>query len=733
MASLTSLTATTFNGIIGNTTPAAGNFSTLGASSTATFPTVDIGGGAIDGTTIGASAQAAITGTTVTATTEFVGPVGLNSQSTIGGTVITATTKFAGIVEATSGTSQLYDLNITNGLDLGSKKITNVLAPVSGTDAANKAYVDDIIDGAPVALNTLNELAAALNNDVAFHTTVTTALGNRINKDGSVAMAANLNLTTSGTAYKIVGLADPTANGDAVNKSFFDTNALSKTATSDQSFNSKVTLASGKEVIVAQDPSTANSLARKSYVDGILTSGVNAANGATDAANYAMAAGAFTNTSGTSNQFSAKYYSDNADTVTSTTGFNDVAAQASGGATSNIAKVAGQINPTNNIGTLAGIASDITTCATSAVTSNISTFANTYHIYSASQIGSISTVTAGDLWYNTTSNTLNVTTDGSSWSTVASTTSAIERSEEFVAGTPKTANNGVVYGTLGSAGSGSLTTFPATYSVGSIQVFLNGVLLATTEFTATNGTTVVFPGSGVTSGHVVRIVAFGTFAVSNVYTKGQSDAKYATIADYAPKNDPTFTGTVQMANLNVSGTVTTTNTQTVQIADNILLLNHGTTGSPSENSGFNVVRGDQTNAALIWNETTETFQSGLVGAEKNILVDESNIIYKSVNPDRQTQAATTIDCLKSYNYRVMAAAENFGFSNFAAYNTNGYPISLLFLDRSANGYAPTWTTSGATLVKWATNSEPSWTDHRYWTITFLSDGTNLFASAVGYT
>lgn len=39
---------------------------------------------------------------------------------------------------------------------------------------------DDIIDGAPAALDTLNELAAALNDDANFAATVTTALGQRV-------------------------------------------------------------------------------------------------------------------------------------------------------------------------------------------------------------------------------------------------------------------------------------------------------------------------------------------------------------------------------------------------------------------------------------------------------------------------------------------------------------------------------------------------------------------------
>ncbi len=57
------------------------------------------------------------------------------------------------------------------------------LAP--GGDYATESYVmskiDALIDGAPAALDTLNELAAAINDDASFASTVTTALGNKAN------------------------------------------------------------------------------------------------------------------------------------------------------------------------------------------------------------------------------------------------------------------------------------------------------------------------------------------------------------------------------------------------------------------------------------------------------------------------------------------------------------------------------------------------------------------------
>jgi uncharacterized protein (DUF697 family) len=69
---------------------------------------------------------------------------------------------------------------------MGTNKITGLGAPTNANDAATKTYVDGVItglvDGAPDLLNTLNELAAAINDDANYSTTLTTALGNKQDK-----------------------------------------------------------------------------------------------------------------------------------------------------------------------------------------------------------------------------------------------------------------------------------------------------------------------------------------------------------------------------------------------------------------------------------------------------------------------------------------------------------------------------------------------------------------------
>ena len=80
------------------------------------------------------------------------------------------------------------------------------------TQQSIKAYVDTevagLVDSAPGALNTLNELAAAINDDATFSSTVTTALGNRLRVDTSsqglsgtqqANARTNLNVDVAGT------------------------------------------------------------------------------------------------------------------------------------------------------------------------------------------------------------------------------------------------------------------------------------------------------------------------------------------------------------------------------------------------------------------------------------------------------------------------------------------------------------------------------------------------------
>ena len=61
------------------------------------------------------------------------------------------------------------------------------------------------------------------------------------------------------------------------------------------------------------------------------------------------------------------------------------------------------------------------------------------------------------------------------------------------------------------------------------------------------------------------------------------------------------------ANLTVTGTTTTVNTETINLADNIILLNSNLAGdaAPSQDSGIEVERGTAANVSFIWDESAD--------------------------------------------------------------------------------------------------------------------------------
>jgi hypothetical protein len=75
-------------------------------------------------------------------------------------------------------------------------------------------------------------------------------------------------------------------------------------------------------------------------------------------------------------------------------------------------------------------------------------------------------------------------------------------------------------------------------------------------------------------------------------------------------SDVQFANLTVSGNLTVNGTTTTINTETINLADNTIILNSNHTGSPTENAGIEINRGDSTNKTLLWNETDDKWTVG---------------------------------------------------------------------------------------------------------------------------
>ena len=133
---------------------------------------------------------------------------------------------FVTIPEGSIAFNLLSDVTpqLGGNLDVNSNTITGLpTTPSATTEATSKAYVDaqvaGVVDSAPATLDTLNELAAALNDDANFATTTTNNIAAKLalaggTMTGAIAMGTN----------KITGAGDPTAAQDVATKAYVDTN-----------------------------------------------------------------------------------------------------------------------------------------------------------------------------------------------------------------------------------------------------------------------------------------------------------------------------------------------------------------------------------------------------------------------------------------------------------------------------------------------------------------------------
>jgi len=126
---------------------------------------------------------------------------------------------------------------------------------------------------------------------------------------------------------------------------------------------------------------------------------------------------------------------------------------------------------------------------------------------------------------------------------------------------------------------------------------LHGVDGSGTDAAGTNLTLKAGAGTGAGAGGSI------IFQTADGSTSGTGVNSFATAMTIADNGGVTIAG-----DLTVNGTTTTVNSNTVEIGDNIILLNRDETGTPSQNAGLEVERGTSTNVYLRWNETSDIWQ-----------------------------------------------------------------------------------------------------------------------------
>ena len=186
------------------------------------------------------------------------------------------------------------------------------------------------------------------------------------------------------------------------------------------------------------------------------------------------------------------------------------------------------------------------------------------------------------------------------------------------------------------------TTFTATYDVGYIDVYQNGILLTSTDYTATNGTTVVL-AVGASSTDEITIIAHQIFSVTdtvsaitggtfggnvdvtgNITTTGSLRGPSSFTIDPATHGDNT--GTVVIAgDLTVNGTTTTINSTTLDIDDkNITLASGSANASVANGAGFTVDLGSDGTATINYDNTNDEW-------DFNKPIDVASITVNTLN------------------------------------------------------------------------------------------------------
>lgn len=136
----------------------------------------------------------------------------------------------------------------------------------------------------------------------------------------------------------------------------------------------------------------------------------------------------------------------------------------------------------------------------------------------------------------------------------------------------------------------------------------NSITIGTTEITLGSSESDI---AGLTSLQVDNLVLDGT----TITTDNASDI---TLGDNAGVD------VIIAGDLTVQGTTTSVNSTTVEIGDNIIVLNKDEAGTPSAHAGIEIERGTSANVSLRWNETTDLWQTTVDGTNYSNLLTVAN-------------------------------------------------------------------------------------------------------------
>ena len=421
--------------------------------------------------------NAVVTGGTINNTV-----IGNTTAQAITGTTVTASTGFTG--DLTGGVTGNVTGNLTGNV---TGNVTGNLTGNVTASSGSSSFTDVVINGT-LNMNagttaTIENLSAPVNaNDAATKTYVDTSIANLV--DSSPSTLDTLNELAA-------------ALGDDPNFSTTVTSSIAaKLPLAGGTMTGAIAMGTSK-ITGLGDPTANQDAATKVYVDTADATKLNLSGGTMTGA-IAM---------GTNKVTGLGTPTDSADATTK--GYVDgILGSATAAADSAAAAAVSESNAATSE-TNAGNSETAAAASASAAANSFDSFDDRY-LGGKSSAPTLDNdgdaLVTGALYFNTVSNTMFVWT-GSAWTAAGS------------------AVNGTAERQVYTATSGQ-TNFSATYDVGYVDVYINGVKqVAGTDFTATDGATIVLT-TGATVNDTIDIVAYGAFDVANTYTQTQSDARY---------------------------------------------------------------------------------------------------------------------------------------------------------------------------------------------------------------
>ena len=227
------------------------------------------------------------------------------------------------------------------------------------------------------------------------------------------------------------------------------------------------------------------------------------------------------------------------------------------------------------------------------------------------------------------------------------------------------------------------TTFNVTYDVGFIIVYINGLKVDSSDYTAINGTSIVL-NTGVPAGTLVDSVAFKAFSIADVYSKTEVDTIVATKQNtlVSGTNIKTVNGTSVLGSGNIATPTTTINNTLTSTSTTEALS--AAQGKVLQDGKLGVAGGTMTGAITSLREVAVA-----MGAN-NIDLATGNLFTKTI---------TTATTLTVSN---VPAAGQVGYMILQLTNGGSAAVTWFSGVKWAGGTAPTLTASGKDILSFYT-------------------------------